>query len=409
MASYNHLRSSEAAAPTTVSDQHITVMDETTGRYVYKRANYHATDDRNVIGQLSPNNTVPALLGGAVITFKLQHGIVDVLKYPVLSCTFLNNTGATATRASLHSSISRIDIDGPDGSSLWNSCDQELLFANTLFIDRNTYEATASKLGLTTTYGQALTSVASTASIKMILPIYGFFLSTGIALMSGAYNGELTIKITFAPGAASIGTGAELTCTDMKLLLVGKDLKSASRNALLKLYKDPRVPLSYSHLSCDRLVFNQALFASNSYQLKLSGAHGVCAFMLVSVRTAATIGTVLGAHTYVPLDTVNVLDGGSSSLIGSWDRDAELRALQYANMLGNNSYNNMGVELISFSTDPIQAWKGQTNGFALITGNESLVFRTTSTLSPANYVIDVRFYMYETLYISNGQIKSTRN
>ncbi len=103
------------------------------------------------------------------------------------------------------------------------------------------------------------------------------------------------------------------------------------------------------------------------------------------------------------------MDGSGASLIGSFARDSNTRAIQWANTMGNEAYNSLGQEMISFCVDPISAYsKGANSGYCIMTGTETLVMKTNASLTSASYQIDIRMYMYEQLVVHQGQLKSTR-
>ncbi len=109
------------------------------------------------------------------------------------------------------------------------------------------------------------------------------------------------------------------------------------------------------------------------------------------------------------MDTIDITGSGGESLIGAFSRDKNTRAIQWANQIGNEGYNSSSAEFISFCTDPVAAKsRGINSGYVIFNGTENISIKTLSTLSSAEYQIDIRFYQYENLLIQDGQLRVTR-
>lgn len=405
MSSYGFIRSTNIAAnPTTVSDKFIMVQNEE-GKYAYKNSDYSANDDKQVISLVSPATAVPASLGGSQVDFKIEPGAIDILSYPVLQAIFLNNTGATGSRTSLHLEVQRLEVLAGDGSKLWTTIDQDLFLSN-VFLDRVTFEACVGDMGLTTSYAQAGDLIANGDTYELLMPIYGFFKSCKIAIC--AIKQPIILRFTFNPSSYTVITGTQMTCQNLNLILYGKNLKTAARNAVKKIYNDPRIPVVLSHLSVDRKTETMALVGGQTYTIVLAGCSGVCSSILLTIRLASTANVPAGETNYNYVETLEVTDNGGMSLIGSYARSPKVRHLLQANMLGNNS-SLLRHDFVHFSTDPVASFsRGVVGGYAVITGTEKITFKTTTTLSSASYIVDIKCYMYENLVAFNGSLKSTR-
>jgi hypothetical protein len=404
MSSYNFIRQSHVSQPTVTSDRFLTVTNDQ-GFSAYKNSDYYAVDDKQTISLVSPSTTVPSSLSNAQVDFKIENGSIDLLSFPVLRAQFLNSSGSNSSMSSLHLMISRIDVLSADGRILWNTNGQELYLSN-LFLDKNTYQASCADMGLSTSYGQLATVVANGATIDLLMPIWGFFKST--KLFIEGINGPLIVRVYFNPSSFSVITGAEMTCQSLNFLLYGRSLKSASKRAIMDVYRS-RIPLALSHLAVDRKTEAMSLTAGQNIRIVLSGLSGTCAFIIMTMRLASTSNLPASACTYLNVDTLDCQDNGGNSLIGAYARDYRSRRLLQAINLGNDA-SVVNHDAIWFSNDPVSSFsRGCNGGYAILTGSEALVFKTASTLPSANYLIDIRAYMFENTIINQGNIMTTRN
>lgn len=403
---YNTIRNSSVASITTVSDKFVTVQ-EADGNYVLRNEGYSATNDKKVIAQLSPSTQVPSSLANCQIDFKLEN-IVDVLEYPTLQCSLLNNTGANASVSAIPFWINRIDVLGQNGNSiLFSTYDQEI-YLSYMWLDQNTYEAQASSIGLDLNYQSLGTVVPNNGSITLNMPLYGFWKAVRLALCG--IKSPIVLRFYFNQSTNIVLTGSMMTCQNMNLILRGKTLKSNTRKELEDTYSPMnKIPLSLAHLSVDRMVVTQNLVAGQNGNVVLSGLTGVCSFLVFTLRLATDVNTALSQNLYHKVKNFDIYDSSGSSLIGFYQRDLQTSQIDFANNWANRAFLVSGFNINSFSSNPRSAFSnGINSGFAIFTGNERLVFQCSDTLASGSYVIDIRAYMHENLVYSNSILKTTR-
>ena len=396
---YNTLRNSQQAQPTTTSERYTRLTEN--GKYYFKNAGYSCTDDRRVVNLATPVSTIPANLSNAQVEFKINADSIDVLDYPVLAGHFLNDSLAAASMAGLAHYINRIEIVSPSGETLWSTVSQELLLSN-LFLDKSTFEEVCYASDLSTVFQPNFSSVGTGQHLEVYMPIWGFFKSCKLAIFCIPY---LTVRIIFNPSSRVIQTGAEMKCSNLQLLLVGKKLKTSSKNAIIDVYRNPRISTSLSHLAVDRITETRNLSSGQQVEILLQGARGICSLIFVTVRKEADINTPSGACLYHHMDKMQILDSAGNSLLGSYVRPPKFRYFLQGVDFGNSSA-SLGLDMIVFSTDPVGSFaRGEVDGYCVITGQEKLTFIVpTDSFVNGNYVIDVRCYMYENLNILNGNL-----
>jgi len=368
MNTYQALKQHAAALTTQSADQYVQVQDPS-GNVVMRNKGYYSLDDSEAMGQVTASTSVASSLGGTQVDFKIEPSAIDGLNFPVLRAVFLNSSGANASRNSLHSEVNRLDVLNAKGDVLWSTTGQEMFFANTLFSDRNAFIDCCAKLGLTSAFAQLNTVVADAATQTLLLPIYGFFL--GCKLFIEALSGPLILRFYFNASTFTVVTGAQMSCQSLSLVLMGKNMKALTKKKLEEVWHKDYIPLSLSHFSVDRIQVSQALAASTRYSISLQGFTGVCGLIVLSIRLAITANTT-AQYTYITMDTVDLLDGSNTSLIGSYPRPEDIRILHHANKYRNASC-NLGLDVINFCKDPIGSFSlGVVSGYKLITGQETI-------------------------------------
>jgi hypothetical protein len=404
---YLSVKNGNVAQPTTVSDQFVRVT-EANGKIVYKQADFSSVDDKKVITSLSPVTSTPVSLNNAQVDFRIENN-VDILQYPTLQWTLLNNTGANGSVVSAPFFIQRIDVYGGNGNTIvFTTYGEEINFSY-MWLDKPTYEAQASSLGMnSTTYGNLGTVVADGNSIVMNLPLYGFWKAVGLYL--SGIGSPLLVRVYFNPSSQTTLTGTAFTCSNLQMLLRGKMLKQVNKKTLSHIYSpDDKIPLSLAHLSVDRMAVPMNLSGSQQVSIVLTGITGVVAYLVFTVRLQSNVGSPANQATFIRMTNFDILDNQSTSLIGSYQRDIYTQQIDYANNFGNGAWTNSNFQIMSWSANPRLAFGSGTNsGFAIFTGMEKLNFICPSTLASNAYMIDIRAYCHEDLIYDNGVLKSTR-
>ena len=407
MSNYNFIKNQNIAQATTVSDKFVQVQEQD-GSLVLKNADYYSYGgDKKVIAQISPQTQVPSNLANAQIDIKIEN-ILDVLDFPVIQWTYVNNTGANASVVCAPLHFQRIDVTSNGSNVLFQTYDQELFMSN-FWLDRTTYEALASTEGLTNAYANTATVVSNGGSITMNCPLFGFFKAAKLAPY--ALPVPLLLRLYFNSSALINLTGAPMTCQNLKLICHGKMLKSGPKGELMSVYKNMRIPLALSHLSVDRQSSTQQLGPSQNVKLILTGITGVVAYLVMTIRLATDSAVSTGLVNYIRMDSFDVLDSQGASLNGFYNRDVQTQQISWAQNFGNNAWTNSNFAISCWSADPRNAFAcGQNSGYCIMSGNEYISFNTPSTLASNSYIIDIRAWVHESIIIDakNNTMKTTR-
>lgn len=407
-ANYEQIKRSVNAEATMKSDQFIQ-LQENSGRYVYKPANYYAYNDKRVISSISANSSVPASLSNAVVDFKIENSVVDVMQYPSLDMQFTNSSGVALTAVATPLWINHIEVYGNNGSTLLANITGDDLFMQYFFLDRSTYEAQCTAIGLTTAYANAGTSIANGASLELNLPLYHLF--KAIHLANCGLRSGLLLRFFFANAITTYLTGGPLVCNGLNLVVRGKSLKQDAKRGLLELYSDrSRIPISLPHLAIDRVQITQPLQAGQVVPIVLTAPHGVCSFLIFTVRLASDVNTPNNQTNYIRMQDWDILDASNKSLIGALRRNINVQQIDYANNWGNNAWANSNFHIMCWSNLPRESFASGTNsGFCILTGNEKLSFTCPSTLASATYLIEVKCYMHANILVEKGTLRLERD
>jgi len=406
---YDQLKMSNMASPTMVSDRFVQVV-QADNRHVYKHAGYYAVDDKKVISSINPVTSVPSSLSNATVDFRIDNGIVDVLQYISLHMYLTNNTGGNATLVGAPLWILRLEVFGNEGSTLLSTITGDDLYQQYLFLSRNNYESQSTACGLSaSTYNSTGATIADTASVEFVCPIYHWFKSVGISpafLRSG-----LLLRFVFNSTAMTHITGTAMTCTSLSCTIRGKKLKEEAKNALREIYSPhSRIPLSLSHLMIDRMQVTQALVANQVFQISLTGLRGVCSFLLFTIRTSANTASATGQLSYLRADTWDILDSSNGSLVGNLRRTNALQQVDWSNNFQNEAWNQKQFHMMSWSADPQGDYAHGTNsGYALLTGSEKISITVPSTFASTTYFIEIKAFIHANLVLDKGQLRVERD
>lgn len=407
MANYEQLKQLSHAQPTMYSDRFVQVQDKH-GNYTYKQNTYYAVNDRKVISSIQPVTQVPTSLSNAVVDYKLDNKLCDVLDFLDLELNFTNSTGGATVYKPAPLLLNRFDIISAQGVNLFTSQDQEIYMSN-FFLDKSAYESLAGVQDLSaSTYGAVGTSTANLGSLRLNIMLHGMFKACRLPLC--ALDGPLTIRFYFNPSTLYVTSGSEMTCSSMSLVAHGRRLSTQAKNEIINIFHNGRIPISLSHLSVDRMTLTQSLTASTTINIPLNGLKGICSFLVFTIRLASTYLTS-APITYLACDSFDILDSSSSSLIGHLARNRNIQKIHWAHCFGNDVMNQTGVNFVSFAIDPRDAFgKGSNSGFVVFTGNESLRINLSSAITTASHIIDIRAYMHESIQFTpqNG-IKAIRD
>lgn len=404
MSNYQYLKNTNIAQATVLSDSFLQVQ-EGDGKIVFKQGDFFAMTDKKQIVQVSPTTQVPSNLSNAQVDFKIEN-VIDQIEYITLQWTYVNNTGANASVVAAPLHIQRIDVTPNGNGVLFQTYDQEM-YMQYFYLDRNTYEAQASAIGLTTAYTDSAVVVPPLGTLTLNLPLYGFWKAIKIAPY--CLTVPLLLRLYFNSSNLIVLTGSTMTCQDLKMIIRGKTLKNGPRNDLMKIYKDAKIPMSLAHLAVDRQSNTQLLGPNQQVKYVLTGITGICAFLLFTVRLAANANSAAGQCTYIRMTNFDVLDAQGASAIGYYLRDVQTQQIDYSANYGNQAWLSKEFQIVSWANNPRGSFAtGQNSGYFIFTGNEYLQFTTPPGLAIDSYIIDVRGYMHENLIGDMGSFKTTR-
>jgi hypothetical protein len=404
---YNRLQESNQANTTQASAQYLSLV-ESNGQMVYKNDTYYSVSSKKVVVNVPPSTQVPANLSSSQVDIRVDQGAgLDIIDYCTLQYTLTNTTGGPINVIAPNFILQRVDYTNNGSSILYSTYQQELFYQNT-FLDRNTYEAMAGAMNLSNSYVDlGLTVPLANGETKTYnLPLLGFWKAAKFAL--SGINQPLLLRFYFNP-QSMIFSGGVPTTTNLSLIITGRQLKSQQKRELNELWNNGRIPMSLSHTSVDRMSQTLLLAPSSTYKIILTGLAGVCSFMMNSIRLASTYNTQAAQGLYENVESFDVLDSSGSSLIGYFPRNHTTQQIQWAQLMANNAYNDLGFNFISFGSDPQATFaNGDNGGYAVITGQEQYQFTTLSTLVAGSYVVDIRGYMMENVIYDKGVLRATR-
>jgi hypothetical protein len=300
--------------------------------------------------------------------------------------------------------LQRVDIFGENGGTLLNQLYGLDLFLGNMFFDRNEFENISNALELSTNYAPLGTSIANGATRTLYIPLLQPFYTSKIH--TSALKGQLLFRFYFNLQNMTTVSGGLIDCTDLSLVINGRQQPDFIQDKQRALYYDP-IPLALTFTNVQRMSQSFTLATNNTYSFVLSGIKGICNVFAFTLRASAL--TASNVLTFVDILDYDVQAQDGSSMIGFYRRDDADTQLDYACCFNNLMRNNLNFGVVSFTTTPILDYSsGSNHGYCSFSSFEKLSFTTTSTITPGNYVLDIVAFVADEIRVKDGRITSTR-
>lgn len=361
------------------------------------------------IFQKTPSVSSPAWGSQFNIQFKGKSLNLDelILEFNMSALTGLTVTNSgTAAYCSCFSWASRIDI--LIGSlvidsiyplqnflykQLFIGSDEKRTLMNQAAGDWNSHATRATKSASANTWYLPLYSVFDTSSVPILHP------KDDIEIR--VYMDSLANQFTLTSGSTATGTPAS-TILSCNLLTrhsqLPQDLVGHAR-AL-----QGKASIHFPFLEVRQQQFTVTASGVSSSNLVLTAITGNVAMFVFAIRPTSATGS--NQFTFSTLASFDLLDGGSSPLLGGQPITSDQSRLILGGRYTNTTYlNDAPAYLYSFSVDPQATYeKGVNLGSHPFKGNEQLVLRFASTLGSS---VDVLVYAltHAALEMSNNHTK----
>jgi hypothetical protein len=332
-------------ANTTQASAQYLSLVESNGQMVYKNDTYYSVSSKKVVVNVPPSTQVPANLSSSQVDIRVDQGAGLDIIDYMTLQYTLTNTTGGPNNVIAPNFILQRVDYTNNGSSILYSTYQQELFYQNTFLDRNTYEAMAGAMNLSNSYVDLGLTVPLANGETKTYNLPLLGFWKAAKFALSGINQPLLLRFYFNP-QSMIFSGGVPTTTNLSLIITGRQLKSQQKRELNELWNNGRIPMSLSH---------------------------------------------------------------SSSLIGYFPRNHTTQQIQWAQLMANNAYNDLGFNFISFGSDPQATFaNGDNGGYAVITGQEQYQFTTLSTLVAGSYVVDIRGYMMENVIYDKGVLRATR-
>jgi hypothetical protein len=148
----------------------------------------------------------------------------------------------------------------------------------------------------------------------------------------------------------------------------------------------------------------QAIAASSTIPLTLTGMQGMFAGGFIIIRTGST-GAALRTYTSLAGGYFDIADASDRTLLGSVKYASFNSTFDWQRMFGNTIGNNQSIYVVSHAQS-LQAFvqQGVMTGFNVYDGNNKIKLTTDGTWTPGTYTVTYLAKMYSVLRIINGRI-----
>ena len=372
--------------------------------YRSQEASTVVAQTRNIV-ILQPSTTVdPNLINGGLIDFRIEKGFIDQLDHIYIVLTLSNTTGASCTVQPSILLLDRWEVYGENGNSLLFQKYAYECFSDLIYLSRNEFEVMAPYMGFTSTYGAGGVTIANNATQVLYLPLISFF--TPLKLCLAGLTGQLLLRLRFGASTSNVISGSSPSTTGCILQMRGRQLPEKIRNERIMSYH--KVPLALPYLGIQRMSQQMTLSPSTTYSIVLSGIKGVASTFFFILRALPL--TASNESTFIQVQSFDLQEQDSRSMIGYYRRTFADMALELAESFNNLMINYVNLHMIMFTNRAVSDYtQGTCFGYQSFTSWEKLSFTTTSSLPAGNYQLDIYASCHEYALINNGIIRTTRN
>lgn len=362
---------------------------------------------------INAQTSVPTNLGGAVIDFRPQEGILQRFSHMFLRISLQNSSGASLTIVPSQFMCNFIQIYGQNGNQLLYQTfgsNGEIFFEN-LFYNYDDWILLAPLVGSNAAYSTAGIVIANTASVVTFIPLTSMLSSAHLYLQG--LKDQLLIRFTFQPASLLTIAGAQPTVTNIQLVARGAYESQAVQQVKTQLYRGP-IGLDFPFLATQRYNFATALTNSTTYNFVLSGLSGLTACIIILFNALPITAANIGSYVAVT-SSYQILSQNGDDLTGYFIKStfgpqgSDDNVMQNLLYLNNQMILNSNFIFNSWARSPGQdIITGSASGFCAFNSFQQLRINTNSTFAAGNYQITVIARTYETLKVRNGILSVSR-
>jgi hypothetical protein len=374
-----------------------------------------STNQRRVLSIVQPNTGITTanggVLNGGTVEFFIQNG-VDRLLGCTLRLGYSNTSGAACVLSPTMSFLTQVQIFADNGTTLLHSTmsPQEAWILMGLSMERTQFEGIAPLIGTNSSYSYSTQSIPNGNSGYLYITLCKAFFNS-VKLRPYTINGNLSIRLLFAPLSANIASGS-MNINACELLLSGYNESPEQKK--LNLSKVP-IEKNLFYYGITRDYQTVTLAPSTTYTFKTPGLNGYCAMLCFALSLQSTIFTpgsqfaFNDVFNYQWLDSANSSITGYSNIVAAGFQGYGDQNLLYSSQFSNLFLNNCQIGVFSFSQNPVSDLNsGQNNGYVYLNGQNSITFTTTSSMATGSYQLLSLGFISESLRIVNGNITSVQ-
>ena len=243
-------------------------------------------------------------------------------------------------------------------------------------------------------------SVSAATLKRIILHIPCLVDKTQLKL--SAVNNRMIARFYFSPNGVTSGSASDISVSLCDLIQVTQQLSGALESSEQR--KKQNGTFWYRFLNPVRVASNtQSMAASSQYDIRLTSAHGMYAYLFFVIRTNPISGS--NVNSFLQIDSFEL-----------YDRDMTIVGLKTTNemhkidslMFEGDILNSKYIYVIPFAIDINLANNGSQTGYYCFTGDEILRIYTPAGFASTSYKVDVYGYEYNKLQLDHGRLDVTK-
>jgi hypothetical protein len=220
----------------------------------------------------------------------------------------------------------------------------------------------------------------------------------GISPMLSSIRNGLRFRVFYSANGVQSGAATDLWVTSADCIAYGQQVPGFLENR--EIANRENKCLYYRVLNSVRAAQQVvAMNPSSQYDIRLTSATGMSAFLVFVVRAAALTPATI--NTFVQILSFDLRDS-SNTIVGintTQDLSTEISLLFQGDI-----FNYKNIYVVPFALSPQMAMAGNQVGFYQFSGNELLRIYTPSTLTAGNYEVDVFSFEYNVVSIEKGAL-----
>jgi hypothetical protein len=250
--------------------------------------------------------------------------------------------------------------------------------------------------GLTAGYDGTAYAVGS---YRVVFKIPTFIDQTQLKL--NAIREKLLVRIYFSSLGVVAGTAANISVTLCDVLQKGVQLSNTLES--LEISRKMKAEHKFRFLNPVRAASQTlAMAASSQYDIRLTSANNLSAFLLFVVRAAPLTTNI---NTFVAIDKFQLLD-----------QDNVIQSIEISNenhkwltkAFDGDIFNFKNIYCVPFAESIKDSLNGGQTGFYSMTSNEILRIYTSGTFTPGSYRIDVYSWDHNKLTLCGGNLQVSK-